>query len=137
MSSELDMTPWGAAFGEAPNPEDLVAHVGEPLPAGASLASGDDIVTAMRTVYDPEIPVNIYDLGLVYEHKISDAGDVTVTMTLTAPNCPVAGEMPVMVADAVAALEGVGQVDVSIVFDPPWTPKMMSEDAKLAIGWGD
>lgn len=136
MEPEPDMSAWGAAFGGTPDPEDLVAHAGGPLPEGAEKASGDDIIAAMRTVYDPEIPVNIYDLGLVYEHTISDAGDVTVIMTLTAPNCPVAGDMPRMVADAVAALDGAGRVDVSIVFDPPWTPEKMSEDAKLALGWG-
>jgi FeS assembly SUF system protein len=125
---------WQMAMGDVPDPEDLVAHMGEPLPDGAAVAGVDDVVAAMRTVYDPEIPVNIYDLGLIYENTISDKGDVTVVMTLTAPNCPVAADMPGMVARAVVALDGVGEVDVSIVFDPPWTPAMMSEDAKLALG---
>ena len=125
---------WGAGFGDEPNLEDLVAHMGSPLPAGTQIAVVDDVIAAMRTVYDPELPVNIYDLGLIYENTISDVGDINVIMTLTAPNCPVAGEMPKMVAEAVVALDGVGEVDVSIVFDPPWTPALMSEDAKLAMG---
>jgi len=133
MDTMAQDNPWAATFGDS-NPEDLIAHKGEPLPEGTAIAAVDDLIVAMQTVYDPEIPVNIYDLGLIYENTISEKGDVNVIMTLTAPNCPVAGEMPVMVADAIVVLDGVGEVDVSIVFDPPWTPALMSEDAKLAMG---
>ena len=93
-----------------------------------------DITAALRTVYDPEIPVNIYELGLIYEIKVTDNGDINITMSLTAPGCPVAGEMPQMVADAVAAVDGVGEVEVCLVWDPPWTPERMTADARLALG---
>ncbi len=94
----------------------------------------DSIVEACRTVFDPEIPVNIYDLGLIYWLEIADDGTVRVEMSLTAPGCPVAGEMPGAVADAIAAIEGSGEIDVRLVSDPPWTMDRMSEDAKLALG---
>ena len=93
-----------------------------------------EIVAALRTVYDPEIPVNIYDLGLVYKLAIGADGDVAVDMTLTAPGCPVAGEMPGQVAEAVAKVAGVGRVSVTLVWEPGWTPERMSADAKLALG---
>jgi FeS assembly SUF system protein len=120
---------------EQPTPdEDLVAYAGEPLPEGAAPASQEAVIEALRTVHDPEIPVNIYELGLIYDFKIDDRGNVSIEMSLTAPACPVAGEMPGQVADAVAAVEGTGKVDVTLVWDPPWTPDLMSEDAKLALG---
>src|SRR6201995_4678021 len=81
------------------------------------------LVTALKTVYDPEIPVDIYELGLIYKVDVSDAKDVAVDMTLTAPNCPVAGEMPTMVKTALEKVEGAGQVTVNMTFDPPWTPE--------------
>jgi len=112
----------------------LTAKAGQPLPAGTPVATEDQVVAAMRTVHDPEIPVNIYDLGLIYEMTIAADGHVNVIMTLTAPACPVAGEMPGNVANAVAGVEGVGEVDVTLVFEPPWTPERMSADAKLALG---
>lgn len=93
-----------------------------------------NIVEALHTVYDPEIPVDIYDLGLIYDTKIDDEGKVSITMTLTAPGCPVAGEMPVMVERAVATVEGVSSVDVELVWDPPWNPDMMTEAARLQLG---
>jgi FeS assembly SUF system protein len=86
-------------------------------------------------VHDPEIPVNIYDLGLIYDVIRQDNGDVEITMSLTAPGCPVAGEMPGQVAEAVAQVESVGNVGVELVWDPAWTPERMSEDAKLALDW--
>ncbi|MCA8878366.1 MAG: SUF system Fe-S cluster assembly protein [Rhodobacteraceae bacterium] len=93
------------------------------------------IVEACRTVYDPEIPVNIFDLGLVYTIDISDEGDVGVVMTLTAPGCPVAGEMPGWLADAIDPLPGVKTVNVEITFDPPWGMDMMSDEARLELGF--
>jgi FeS assembly SUF system protein len=91
------------------------------------------VIGAIATVYDPEIPVNIYELGLIYAVEISDRGDVKVEMTLTAPGCPSAQELPVMVRDAIAQIDGVRDVNVETVWDPPWEPSRMSEDAKLSL----
>ena len=87
----------------------------------------EDIVTALKTVYDPEIPVNIYELGLIYDLDIDPKGNVAIRMTLTAPGCPVAGTMPQMVRDAVARVEGLNDIDVDLVWDPPWDRSRMSE----------
>ena len=91
------------------------------------------LVTALKTVYDPEIPVDIYELGLIYKVDVADNKSVLVDMTLTAPGCPVAGEMPGMVKDALQGVEGIGEVTVNMTFDPPWTPERMSEEAKLEL----
>lgn len=93
----------------------------------------DELVAAMKTVYDPEIPVDIYELGLVYRVDVSDDRDVVVDMTLTAPGCPVAGEMPDWVRDAVMKIEGVKTCTVKLVFDPPWDPSRMSDEARLQL----
>ena len=114
--------------------EEFTAKAGGPLPDGVEISDQAELIEAIRTVYDPEIPVNIYDLGLIYTHDITDQGDVAITVSLTAPGCPVAGEMPGMVANAVAQVEGLGVVDVKIVWEPAWTPDRMTEDAKLALG---
>lgn len=95
----------------------------------------DNVVEACRSVYDPEIPVNIYDLGLIYTIAINSENEIAIRMTLTAPGCPVAGEMPGWVADAVNAIPGVKQVDVTMTFDPPWGMEMMSEEARLELGF--
>jgi FeS assembly SUF system protein len=95
----------------------------------------DDVIAALKTVYDPEIPADIFELGLVYKIDIEDDRMVKVVMTLTAPGCPVAGEMPGWVENAVGAVEGVSGVEVSMTFDPPWTPDRMSEEAQVAVGW--
>jgi len=95
----------------------------------------DQIEGVLRTVYDPEIPVNIYDLGLVYEIKLEDRGEVKITMTLTAPACPAAGEIIHDVQQKVEAVEGVIDCHVQLTFDPPWTKEMMSEEAKLELGF--
>ncbi|TSE11961.1 SUF system Fe-S cluster assembly protein [Mesorhizobium intechi] len=95
----------------------------------------DDIVSALKTVYDPEIPADIYELGLVYKIDIEDDRSVKIDMTLTAPGCPVAGEMPGWVENAVGAVEGVSGVEVNMTFDPPWSPDRMSEEAQVAVGW--
>jgi len=97
----------------------------------------EDIVEVLRTVYDPEIPVNIYDLGLIYGIDRGESGDVHIRMTLTAPACPVAGTMPGMVEDAVRQLEGVGDVAVELVWDPPWSVERMSDEARLALNMYD
>ncbi|HUJ48443.1 MAG TPA: SUF system Fe-S cluster assembly protein [Rhizomicrobium sp.] len=91
------------------------------------------LVTALKTVYDPEIPVDIYELGLIYKVDVADNYDTTVDMTLTAPGCPVAGEMPGMVQQALEGIDGIGKVTVNMTFDPPWTPERMSEEAKLEL----
>lgn len=108
---------------------------------GARLLDTDEIealrlgvVEALHTVYDPEIPVDIYELGLIYEIDVDGAGNVAIRMTLTAPGCPVAGTMPDMVKDAVSMVESVGKVDVELVWDPPWDKSRMSETAQLALG---
>ena len=93
------------------------------------------VVEAIRTVHDPEIPVNIYDLGLIYRIEIDENADVAVDMTLTAPGCPVAGDMPGWVADAVEPLPGVRHVNVSLVWEPPWGMEMLSDEAKLELGF--
>ena len=95
----------------------------------------DSVVEACRTVFDPEIPVNIFDLGLVYTIQIDQEGAVRIVMTLTAPGCPVAGEMPGWVADAVNAVPGVKQVDVQMTFEPQWGMEMMSDEARLELGF--
>ncbi|NQV84098.1 MAG: DUF59 domain-containing protein [Rhodospirillales bacterium] len=114
--------------------EDFMAMAGESLAEGVAVAGEDAVIEAFRTVFDPEIPVNIYDLGLVYGFTIDDRGGVKAEMSLTAPGCPVAGELPQWVADAAAKVEGIGEVEVKLVWEPGWTPERMSEDAKLALG---
>ncbi len=94
-----------------------------------------DIIGALKTVYDPEIPCDIYELGLIYKVDIEDDRSISIDMTLTAPGCPVAGEMPGWVEDAVSSVQGVGPVTVSMVFNPPWTPDRMSEEAQVALNW--
>lgn len=124
-------------FGEPLDPaetEGLSAKLGEPLPEGAKVANEEEIANALREVYDPEIPVNIYDLGLIYDINIGPTGNVKVMMTLTAPGCPVAGEMPYMAAEAVAGVDGVGEVEVTLTWEPPWSMEMMTEDARMALG---
>lgn len=99
----------------------------------APKVSEDAVIAAIATVYDPEIPVDIYQLGLVYAVEIADDGNVRVEMTLTTPSCPSAQELPSQVEDAVRAIDGVSDVTVEVVWDPPWDPSRMSEDARLAL----
>ena len=93
----------------------------------------DDLIAALKTVFDPEIPVDIYELGLIYRLDVDDDRNIEVDMTLTAPGCPVAGDMPGWVENAVSAVPGVGQVKVNLVFDPPWDMSRMSDEARLAL----
>jgi FeS assembly SUF system protein len=97
----------------------------------------DRVIAALRTVFDPEMPVNIYELGLIYEVRADEAGQVGIKMTLTAPNCPVAGTLPGEVERKAASVAGVTGVKLELVFDPPWTKEKMSEAAKLALGIED
>jgi FeS assembly SUF system protein len=105
-----------------------------PASCAGSPARADAVVAALRTVHDPEIPVNIYDLGLIYRVGFPRTGVVDIDMTLTAPGCPVAGEMLNWVRDAVSAVAGVDRVEVRLVFEPPWDQSKMSEEAKLELG---
>lgn len=110
---------------------------GTPLikPSSTDHPMHEAVVEACRSVYDPEIPVNIYDLGLVYTIEISDENEVSILMSLTAPGCPVAGEMPGWLAEAIEPLDGIKQVDVELVWEPPWGMEMMSDEAKLELGF--
>ena len=107
--------------------------------APAPAAEGDvdpftaELIKQLKTVFDPEIPVDIYELGLIYKVDVSDEKNVAIDMTLTAPGCPVAGEMPGWVQDAVKEIPGIGEVKVDLVFDPPWDPSRMSDEAKLQL----
>ena len=110
---------------------------GAPLikPSSTDHPLHENIVEACRSVYDPEIPVNIFDLGLIYTIEINPENEVSILMSLTAPGCPVAGEMPGWVAEAVEPLAGVKQVNVDLVWEPPWGMEMMSDEAKLELGF--
>jgi FeS assembly SUF system protein len=115
----------------APNIPDLAAP--SSIPAEEIDRMAEDIIAALKTVYDPEIPADIYELGLIYKIDIEDDRTVLIDMTLTAPGCPVAGEMPGWVENAVAAVQGVSGVKVNMVFDPPWDQSRMSDEARVAL----
>ncbi len=95
----------------------------------------DDVIKVLKTVYDPEIPVDIYELGLIYDISIDEDNNIKIAMTLTAPNCPAAQSLPQQVKERVEQISGVGEVQVDVVWDPPWNPSMMSEVAKLQLGY--
>ena len=128
-----ETNPYGSFMTEPAVPEGTSARAGAKLVEGQQKASDEAIVKALRTVHDPEIPVNIYDLGLIYDTERLEDGDVRILMTLTAPACPVAGEMPYDVAAAVSGVDGVGEVEVVLTWEPPWTQDKMTEDAKLIL----
>jgi FeS assembly SUF system protein len=121
----------GAPAAEQPNRPDFSAQA--TLPANEIERLTDDIIAALKTVYDPEIPADIYELGLIYRVDIADDRSVAVDMTLTAPACPVAGEMPKWVQDAVESVPGVQSATVNMVFDPPWDQSRMSDEARMAL----
>jgi FeS assembly SUF system protein len=140
MRDRLEVDPAAADLAVKPaTAPPSVAEGGTPVP-GSTLSAEEleqltaDIVAALKTVYDPEIPCDIYELGLIYKIDIADDRYVTVDMTLTAPGCPVAGEMPGWVENAVNTVPGVQGTTVNLVFDPPWDKDRMSEEAKLAVG---
>ncbi len=140
----IEAAPWDG-------PQDPPAHKDLPEPCAHTVEAAKDfsgasaipeeelerltqgIVAALKTVYDPEIPVDIYELGLIYKVDINDDREVDIDMTLTAPGCPVAGDMPVWVENAVGAVEGVKLVRVQLVFSPPWDPSRMSDEARVAL----
>ena len=113
---------------------DLHARMGEPLPKGIPVATREMVIEALKQVQDPELMLNVWELGLIYRIDLSAEGTVEIEMTLTAPTCPIAGEMPGMVAYAVSQVEGVGIVDVRLVWDPPWTLDRISDELKMALG---
>jgi len=128
MSEDRDMANAEAILGdtsEADAAKARFAHVE---------ALGSRIIDAVKTCYDPEIPVNIYELGLIYKVDVEDDDKVALEMTLTSPNCPVAESLPVEVEQKVAAVEGVNGCQVTVVWDPPWNPSMMTEEAQLELG---
>jgi FeS assembly SUF system protein len=117
----------------APAGEAVAVPQDSALPQEEIARLTDDIVQALKTVYDPEIPADIYELGLIYKVDIKDDRTVDVDMTLTTPNCPAAAELPMMVENAVASVQGVGPVKVQVVWDPPWDPSRMSDEARLVL----
>ena len=120
---------------EAPNAVAMGTESASSIPAEEIERMTRDIIAALKTVYDPEIPTDIYELGLIYKVDIEDNRLVKVVMTVTAPGCPVAGEMPGWVSDAIGGVQGVMDVEVEMTYDPPWTPERMSEEAQVALGW--
>ena len=109
------------------------AYAGESLLDKSYIAKNIDIVEAIKTVFDPEIPINVYDLGLIYKINQSEDGDIHIDMSLTAPGCPVAGVLPQQVADAVALIKGVGKIEVEVVWEPAWTLERLSEEARMML----
>ena len=125
--------PAGVAGSAAEAPLAPAAAASSALPEGELARLTDDVIAALKTVYDPEIPSDIYELGLIYKIDIADDRAVTIDMTLTTPNCPSAQELPIMVENAVASVSGVGEVKVNIVWDPPWDPSRMSDEARSML----
>lgn len=119
--------------GASPDPADIEEADASSIPPDELERLHGSLISALKTVFDPEIPVDIYELGLIYKIDVDDDRNVGVVMTLTAPGCPVAGEMPGWVQNAVASVPGVGQVDVKLVFEPPWDMTRMSDEARLAL----
>lgn len=129
------MTDIETASTETAANDGLLGKAGSTIPAEEVERITADLIAAFKTVYDPEIPVDIYELGLIYKVDLDDDRVVKIDMTLTAPGCPVAGEMPGWVENAARTVEGIQDVEVSMVFDPPWGPDRMSEEAQVALNW--
>lgn len=125
----------GEANNEASEADATAAPAASTIPAEELERLTGDIIAALKTVYDPEIPADIYELGLIYKIDVDDDRNVAIEMTLTAPGCPVAGEMPGWVENAVGSVPGVGRVDVTMTFDPPWSQDRMSDEARVALDW--
>ena len=123
----------GDAKPDAQSAADAPTTVASALPQDEIARLTDEIVASLKTVYDPEIPADIYELGLIYKIDIADDRSVTVDMTLTTPNCPSAQELPTMAENAVASVPGVGPVSVNVVWDPPWEPSRMSDEARVVL----
>lgn len=121
--------------GSQGEPARLVPTASAAIPADEVERITRDLIGVLKTVYDPEIPVDIYELGLIYKVDLDDDRNLSIDMTLTAPGCPVAGEMPGWVENAAMSVEGVQGVTVNMVYDPPWDPSRMSEEAQVALNW--
>ncbi len=132
MTDDVTDTKTVATPGEA-TPPAVTAAPGSALPGDELARLTDDIIAALKTVYDPEIPADIYELGLIYRIDIADDRAVAVDMTLTTPNCPSAQELPIMVENAVSSVPGVGEVKVAVVWDPPWDQSRMSDEARVTL----
>jgi FeS assembly SUF system protein len=129
-----DNTPEADTASAPEKPPENAAIVGSPsVPADELNKLTDDIVAALKTVYDPEIPADIYELGLIYKIDIGDDRGVKIDMSLTSPNCPAAQELPIMVENAVSSVGGVKETKVAVVWDPPWDPSRMSDEARLVL----
>ena len=131
LAGSNPVTPAPAAA-EAPR---ITPNVSGELPADEVERITKDLIGALKTVYDPEIPVDIYELGLIYKVDLDDNRNLAIDMTLTAPGCPVAGEMPGWVENAAMGVEGIQSVTVNMVYDPPWDASRMSEEAQVALNW--
>ncbi|MEN0654144.1 MULTISPECIES: SUF system Fe-S cluster assembly protein [Hyphobacterium] len=130
----IDLSSPSPAGGSDPVPADeMTVGTVSAIPAEEIERITADVVAALKTVFDPEIPVDIYELGLIYKVDLEDDRSLKIEMTLTAPGCPVAGEMPGWVKDAAETVQGVTRADVNLVFDPPWTPDRMTDEAKLQL----
>lgn len=137
-----DSNPIAETAAPAPAPVDAAAdapritpNVGGAIPPEEVERLTRDLIGVLKTVYDPEIPVDIYELGLIYRVDLDDDRNLTIDMTLTAPGCPVAGEMPGWVENAARSVEGIQDVTVNMVYDPPWDASRMSEEAQVALNW--
>jgi len=133
MTDDANQIPATTAAPPAEAPPASSTGAPSALPEGELARLTDDIIAALKTVYDPEIPCDIYELGLIYKIDIADDRAVAIEMTLTTPNCPSAQELPTMVENAVASVPGVGEVKVNIVWDPPWDPSRMSDEARAVL----
>ena len=131
-----DKLPLSAFMPHHPSPDPhapFIAKAGKKNNISTKLINKSEVVESLKTIYDPELPVNIYDLGLIYEIKLIKKNDLKIKMSLTAPGCPVAGEIPVQVANTLAKIPSIGLIEVELVWEPAWTKDRMSEDAKLAL----
>jgi FeS assembly SUF system protein len=131
-TADLPQVAEAAAPGDAPR---IAANHTGSIPVDEVNRITSDLIGVLKTVYDPEIPVDIYELGLIYKVDLDDDRNLSIDMTLTAPGCPVAGEMPGWVENAARSVEGIQDVTVNMVFDPPWSADRMSEEAQVALNW--
>jgi len=135
VKSEEEMATAPAPEVETTEGGRIVPNVSSTIPPAEVARITADLIGVLKTVYDPEIPVDIYELGLIYRVDLDDNRNLTIDMTLTAPGCPVAGDMPGWVENAALSVEGIQSVTVNMVFDPPWDAERMSEEAKVALNW--
>ncbi|MBL8575277.1 MAG: SUF system Fe-S cluster assembly protein [Hyphomicrobiaceae bacterium] len=134
-TADLSDAPVSSGLFDDSGPRKLEKSSSSALPPEEIDRLTDDIIAALKTVYDPEIPADVYELGLIYRIDLDDDRKVTIDMTLTAPGCPVAGEMPKWVENAVATVAGIAEVKVNMVFEPPWDQSRMSDEARVALDW--